>query len=259
MTAAPTGPAAGDGPYGAGVTGAPETPRQAVPDGVPARPASTVLVVRDGPTGVEVFMLRRQPTMAFAAGALVFPGGGVDPQDHDPAVPWRGPSAAEWGRTLGLPASAARAHVCAAVRETFEECGVLLATPQDGADPPDPALLAADRRRLITGRTTFGRLLAARGLVLRSDLLRPWAHFVTPGWYPRRYDTRFFLARLPHRQQALHLGGEAAESRWWTPAEALAQGLSGEVLLMDPTRMCLEDLVDVGTVAELVEAPGARR
>src|SRR5690606_6835837 len=141
----------------------------------------------------------------------------------------------------------------------LEECGVLLATPQDGADPPDPALLAADRRRLITGRTTFGRLLAARGLVLRSDLLRPWAHFVTPGRYPRRYDTRFFLARLPHRQQALHLGGEAAESRWWTPAEALAQGLSGEVLLMDPTRMCLEDLVDVGTVAELVEAPGARR
>src|SRR5690606_38122417 len=156
------------------------------------------------------------------------PGGGVDPQDHDPAVPWRGHSAAEWGRTLGLPTSAARAHVCAAVRETFEECGVLLATPQDGADPPDPALLAADRRRLITGRTRFGRLLAARGLVLRSDLLRPWAHFVTPGWYPRRYDTRFFLARLPHRQQALHLGGEAAESRWWTPAEALAQGLSGE-------------------------------
>src|SRR5690625_6611777 len=86
-------------------------------DAVPARPASTVLIVRDGAEGVEVFMMRRQLTMAFAAGALVFPGGGVDPQDADSSLPWHGPSPAELGRAMGLPAARAREHVCAAVRD----------------------------------------------------------------------------------------------------------------------------------------------
>ncbi len=228
-------------------------------DAVPARPASTVLIVRDGAEGVEVFMMRRQLTMAFAAGALVFPGGGVDPQDADSSLPWHGPSPAELGRAMGLPAARAREHVCAAVRETFEECGVLLATPRDRSARPGTTTepgLAADRGRLLTREITLAQLLTSRGLVLRADLLRPWAHWVTPADYPRRYDTRFFLARLPHGQEAMHLGGESAESRWWSPAEALARGRRGEVLLLDPTRSCLEDLAAAPSVDALLAPPG---
>lgn len=203
-------------------------------------------------------MLRRQLTMAFAAGALVFPGGGVDPQDSDTSVPWHGPSAAELAGVMGLPAIRAHEHVSAAVRETFEECGVLLATPRDPSEPTrtTETELSADRQRLLTGAVTLARLLASRRLVLRADLLRPWAHWVTPAEYPRRYDTRFFLARLPHRQEAMHLGGESVESRWWSPAEALERARSGGVYLMDPTRACLEDLAAAPTVDSLMTPAG---
>src|SRR5262252_6222824 len=112
--------------------------------------------------------------MAFAAGAYVFPGGSVDASDEDAGIEWAGPDAAEWGRLLGAPAELARTLVCAAVRETFEECGVLLA-----------------------GSVSLARLLHRRGLVLRSDLLRPWARWITPVTEERRYDTRFFAAALP--------------------------------------------------------------
>lgn len=227
---------------------------------VPARPASTVMLLRDGPAGVEVFMLRRQTTMAFAPGALVFPGGAVDPQDSDPSMPWAGPEPAQWAHSLDLSETRARAHVSAAVRETFEECGVLLASPAQGAPgraqrAPADGSRAADRERLLTGEHTLAELLTARGMVLRSDLLRPWAHWVTPATYPRRYDTRFFLARCPEHQRPEHVGGESAESRWWSAAGALRAAQRGEVHLMYPTRACLQDLAAAATVEQLLTEP----
>ena len=224
----------------------------AEPAAVPARPASTVMLVRDGSAGVEAFMLRRAPTMSFAPGALVFPGGAVDPQDSDPSLPWAGPGTDAWARALGLPASRAVAHVAAAVRETFEECGVLLASPPASSTAPLTApATTADRQRLINGEHTLTQLLQARGLVLRSDWLLPWDHWVTPRSYPRRYDTRFFLARCPRGQSPRHVGGESTQSRWWPAAEALRQARSGDVHLMYPTRACLVALAAAPTVAEL--------
>src|SRR6202044_4247471 len=136
-----------------------------------------------GAAGVEVLMLRRVAAMKFAPGAYVFPGGAVDPADFGPAVGWYGPDPAEFGARLGASAEMARALVCAAVRETFEEAGVLLAGAPDGgplADPSGPPdgsgpSWEADRAALVAGAVTLAELLARRGLVLRADLLVPGA------------------------------------------------------------------------------------
>ena len=148
------------------------------------RAASTVVLVRDGEGGPEVFLMRRQPTMAFAAGMAVFPGGGVDARDGDDlALPWAGPGPDEWALRLGVDAGTAVELVCAAVRETFEECGVLLATaPGAQAFPTvDDEGWEAERQRLLAREVALSDLLVERGLVLRSDLLRPWARWIDPG------------------------------------------------------------------------------
>jgi hypothetical protein len=154
----------------------------------------------------------------------------------------------------------AQGYICAAVRETFEECGVLLAGP---AGPTTSyRATAADRlreqERLVTGEQPLAHLLRRRGLVLRSDLLRPWAHWVTPLFEPRRYDTRFFLAAVPPGQEAVHaLDGEADVSAWWSANEVLESGRRGEVLLMPPTLVCLEELAAARGVEALLA--GERR
>ena len=229
-----------------------DPPAPAVP-----RPAATVLLVRDDVgVGVGVFMLRRQTSMAFAAGMYVFPGGGVDPRDAEPGVPWAGPSRAEWGGWLGAEPGHAGALVCAAVRETFEECGVLLAGPDPTSvvDDVSGADWEADRQALITKELALTEMLERRGLVLRSDLLRPWAHWVTPEFEPRRYDTRFFLAAVPRGQRPRHVGGEAAASGWWRPAEVLDGAARGEVGLMPPTLVCVEELAAAGSVEALLSS-----
>ncbi|HZI98147.1 MAG TPA: NUDIX hydrolase [Actinomycetales bacterium] len=226
------------------------------PSAVP-RAAATVLLVRDDDDGVEVFMLRRQTSMAFAAGMYVFPGGGVDPRDAEPSLPWTGPSLADWGRWLGAEAAQAGAMVCAAVRETFEECGVLLAGPDQVSvtDDVSGADWETDRQALITKDLALTGMLDRRGLVLRSDLLRPWAHWITPEFEPRRYDTRFFLAAVPTGQRARHVGGEAAASGWWRPGEVLRGAARGDVGLMPPTLVCVEELAAAGSVEALLSAP----
>ena len=166
------------------------------------RDASTVVLLRGGdgePGGLEVYLLRRARAMAFAAGSCVFPGGGVDPRDADAAVGWAGPTAQEWGGLLGTTAEHARALVCAAVRETFEESGVLLAGPSATTVVADTTADAweEDRQRLEARDVAFSEVLRRRGLVLRTDLLRWWGSWLTPAQEPRRYDTRFFLAELP--------------------------------------------------------------
>jgi 8-oxo-dGTP pyrophosphatase MutT (NUDIX family) len=236
-------------------TVAPVTPRDAatvmllrpVPDGPPGG--------ADGP-GMQVYMLRRRSSMAFAPGAYVFPGGSVDAADGDAGIAWAGPDAAEWGRLLEAPAPLARALVCAAVRETFEESGVLL------AGPGGQTMLArtggedweADRRALLAGSLSLAELLRRRGLVLRADLLRPWARWITPVTEERRYDTRFFAAALPDGQQARDVGGEADETAWLEPAAALAAARGGEIALMPPTAVTLGELRACGQVPAALAA-----
>lgn len=222
------------------------------------RDAATVMLLRDGSAGgVEVYMLRRQPSMAFAPGAMVFPGGSVDPRDADEQVDWTGPDAAEWGRIFDAPPQLARALVCAAVRETFEESGVLLAGPSADSVVEDTTSeeWEADRHALLDRSASLAELLGRRGLVLRADLLRPWSRWITPVMEPRRFDTRFFAAALPAGQRPRDVGGEASAVAWIAPAEALAGGRRGELALMPPTMVSLTELAACGTREAALAGP----
>jgi 8-oxo-dGTP pyrophosphatase MutT (NUDIX family) len=232
---------------------------------VTPRDAATVMLLRPAPgghpestgePGLQVYMLRRRSSMAFAAGAYVFPGGSVDPADADESIPWAGPDAAEWGRRLDAPAELARILVCAAVRETFEESGVLLAGPDAGTvlATTGDAAWEADRRDLLAGTLSLAELLRRRGLVLRSDLLRPWARWITPVTEARRYDTRFFAAALPDGQRARDVSGEADETAWLEPAAALEAASRREISLFPPTAVTLGELRACGTVPAALAA-----
>lgn len=223
----------------------------------PAAPrrAATVLLVRDTTGGPTVHMLRRRASMAFAGGAYAYPGGSVDPRDERD-VPWAGPSRTEWARRLGVDAATAQAIVCAAVRETFEEAGVLLAgpTPESVVADTTGADWEADRAALVTRELSFADFLDRRGLVLRSDLLGGWARWITPEFEPRRYDTWFFVAALPEGQRTRNASTEADHTVWAAPAEAAAGYDRGELLMMPPTISTLRALLPYGTVAEVLAA-----
>ncbi|WP_433418847.1 NUDIX hydrolase [Microtetraspora malaysiensis] len=221
---------------------------------VPARDAATVVVLRDSP--LEVYLLRRKATMAFAAGAYVFPGGSVDPRDADHAVAWAGPSPREWGAVFGADERTARGLVCAAVRETFEESGVLLAGPSATTIVADTTGddWEADRLALIAHELSFAEFLDRRGLVLRSDLLRPWAHWITPEIETKRFDTRFFVAALPPGQRTRDVGGEADMVAWMPPAAALDRAAAGEIMLMPPTFSTLTEMREFGAVGDVLRA-----
>ncbi|GLX05771.1 NUDIX domain-containing protein [Microbispora sp. NBRC 16548] len=222
---------------------------------VPARDAATVVLLRDDP--LEVYLLRRKATMAFAAGAYVFPGGSVDPRDADHTVAWAGPPPAAWGEVFRADESTARGLVCAAVRETFEESGVLLAGP--GADTvvtdttgPD---WEADRLALIARTLSFAEFLDRRGLVLRSDLLKAWAHWITPVVEPRRFDTRFFVAALPPGQRTRDVGGEASGVAWMRPRDALAAARAGTAHMLPPTFRTLAEMAAFESAGDVLACP----
>ena len=231
------------------------------------RDAATVMLLRPaaadageavdvGVAGVEVLMLRRVAAMKFAPGAYVFPGGSVDPADYGAEVGWHGPDPAEFGARLGASAEMARALVCAAVRETFEEAGVLLAGAPDGgplADPSGPSW-AADRAALTAGQLTLAELLSRRGLVLRADLLVPWARWITPEGEPRRFDARFFAAALPAGQVATGHAAESDHIAWLRPGDAIESARAGEISLLPPTATTLQDfaVADSGGVAGIL-------
>jgi 8-oxo-dGTP pyrophosphatase MutT (NUDIX family) len=221
---------------------------------VPVRDAATVVLLRDGYAGPEAYLLRRVRGMAFAAGMTVFPGGAVDPRDADAQVGWVGPPAAGWTGPFSAGEPLARALVCAAVRETFEESGVLLAGPSaDSVCSTDGPDWEADRVALEERRLSLAELLTRRGLVLRADLLRPWAHWITPpGETRRRYDTRFLVAALPAGQSTRDVTTEADVVEWVRPADALAQLRAGERRMMPPTIVTLEEIAPYGSVAEVL-------
>ncbi|MFD9611824.1 NUDIX hydrolase [Streptomyces sp. NPDC004288] len=223
---------------------------------VEPRRAATVLLLRDGATGPDVHMLRRRTSMAFAGGAYAYPGGGVDPRDEQP-VRWAGPSLETWAARLGLDDPAqAQAVVCAAVRETFEEAGVLLAgRTEDGVvgDTTDEDW-ERDRVALVARELSFADFLDRRGLVLRSDLLGAWARWITPEFEQRRYDTWFFVAALPAGQRTRDVSGEADRTVWIRPAEAAAGYDRGELTMMPPTISTLRTLEPYGTAADALAA-----
>lgn len=234
---------------------------------VEARLASTVVLLRPAGAGFEAFAIRRVSTMAFAAGMYAFPGGVVDPRDYTVASPgdesaasaeldWAGPPPAEWAARLGLDEAAARAVLYAAVREVFEESGVLLA----GADP---ATVVGDvsgddweaaRVALIDRSVGFAEMLAERGLVPRTDLLAPWSRWITPEFESRRYDTYFFVAVLPAGQRTRDVGGEAALTTWAEPADLFDESLP----MLPPTRSTLRQLGAHRTIAAVLDAAAGR-
>ena len=168
------------------------------------RPAATVVLLRDTADGPQAYLLRRRTSMAFAGGMYAFPGGGVDPRDAEAGPRWAGPSPRSGRGGSGCDPATARALVCAAVRETFEESGVLLAGPDaDTSSRHQRRGLGAPTARRAGGpRALLRRVLPRRGLVLRSDLLGAWARWITPAFEDRRYDTWFFVAALPAGQRA---------------------------------------------------------
>ncbi|MDA3624867.1 NUDIX hydrolase [Saccharopolyspora sp. WRP15-2] len=229
----------------------PETPsdRPVVP-----KDAATVMLVRDGSAGLEVFLQKRVKAMAFAAGMTVFPGGGVDPRDADISVSWHGPGPDWWAERFGCSPEIARALVCAAVRETFEESGVLLAGPDASTLVGDTSHYAEARAGLVARDLSLAEFLAREDLVLRADLLRPWSNWVTPEGEPRRYDTRFFLAAMPTGQHADARTSEAVEAYWATPEQALADFAEGRCQLLPPTRVTLQQLAEHGSASAALES-----
>ncbi|MEU3480211.1 NUDIX hydrolase [Streptomyces sp. NPDC033754] len=229
---------------------------------VSPRRAATVLLLRDGAAGPDVHMLRRRASMAFAGGAYAYPGGGVDPRDEQP-VRWAGPSLAVWAARLGFDegdAAQAQAVVCAAVRETYEEAGVLLAgeTADTVVDDTTGEDWERDREALVARELSFADFLDRRGLVLRSDLLGAWARWITPEFEQRRYDTWFFVAALPAGQRTRNASTEADRTVWIRPAEAAAGYDRGELTMMPPTISTLRTLEPYGTAAEALEAAGGQ-
>jgi 8-oxo-dGTP pyrophosphatase MutT (NUDIX family) len=220
---------------------------------VPARPASTVVILRDAADGIEVFMVERHQAIDFASGALVFPGGKVDAQDTDPG----------WGELAAeaLPGPR-RDLLVAAGRETFEEAGLMLARRRGtqeivDADAAD-RLVAAHRVRLLKGETTFLDILRGEDLVLAADLMLPFAHWITPERISKRFDTHFFLIAAPVGQLGAHDGAESVEGFWIAPSQALADAEAGGRTLVFATRMNLAKLARYRSVAEAVAATRAR-
>jgi 8-oxo-dGTP pyrophosphatase MutT (NUDIX family) len=218
-----------------------------------ARPAATIMLLRDGPDGVEVFMVVRHHAIEFAAGALVFPGGRVEESDYDLA-------AAGCPNPEGLDVDALAFRI-AAIRETFEECGVLLARPLGSDRLIDAETLARleeqHRAALNAGSIGFDSVLDSEGLHPAPDLLVHFAHWITPAQQPKRYDTHFFLAKAPVEHLAVHDGREAVESIWITPSRALADTLSGRFKLVFATAKNLEKLGRANSVKDAMDSARA--
>ncbi|WP_138997455.1 NUDIX hydrolase [Rhodococcus zopfii] len=220
------------------------------PAAVPIKDASTVLLIRDSDRGVEVFLQRRVVGMDFAGGMTVFPGGGVDPSDSVASVRWAGPPVAWWAERFGSTEARAQALVLAAVRETFEECGLLLAGPTEDTVVADTTPYAQARRRLEARELSFGDFLEAEGLAVRTDLLRPRANWITPLGERRRYDTHFFVAAVPEGQRADGDTSEAEHVQWRTATEALEDWKSGASILLPPTWAQLTSLTGYASIAD---------
>jgi 8-oxo-dGTP pyrophosphatase MutT (NUDIX family) len=225
---------------------------------LPTRPAATVMLIRDAPGGLKVFLMRRHSKMEFAPGVMVFPGGGVDDRDRNADIAWAGPPPQWWAQRFGIETDLAIALVCAAARETFEESGVLFAGPADQAVSAadsivgDASVYGDSRKALADHTLSFADFLRRENLVLRSDLLRPWANWVTPeAERTRRYDTYFFVAALPEGQRADGENTESDRADWALPQDTIAEFEAGRNVLLPPTWTQLDALAG-RTVADVL-------
>jgi 8-oxo-dGTP pyrophosphatase MutT (NUDIX family) len=220
------------------------------------KPASTIMLLRDGARGLEVFMVERHHRIDFATGALVFPGGKVDSADADRALR---------ARCQGIDDldDAAISVRIAGIRETFEESGVLLARPRGAGALIDAERLsgieARHRRELDAGGTTLGTIAEREDLELACDLLVPFAHWLTPDGMPKRFDTWFFLVDAPADQIARHDGHETVDSVWTTVDDALRARQAGERSIVFPTLSNLRKLGRSPSVADAMTAARSKQ
>ena len=215
-------------------------------DTVPIRPSSTVIVARAGAAEPEIFMVRRHENSSFGA-AHAFPGGVVDPEDKEVHEYCHGLTKTEANSRLGVAADGLDFY-SAAVRELFEEAGVLLVDLSSLDED-----LACVRDALNDGSLNWAEFVTRNELSLDCSKLHYISHWITPPIMPKRYSTRFFLTTLPAGQEAVHCGGELTESCWATAAEMLAAGRRAEVKLHFPTIKTLESIARHKTLDELVE------
>lgn len=220
-------------------------------------PAATVTIVRDAPHGIDVLMMRRNLKSGFVPGMYVFPGGGLD--ESDLSFKNNGLCGClddvSASAVLGVAADGL-AYWAAAIREAFEESGLLLARDSAGrmialSEAQAAARFDAHRRQLNAGDLDFAALMAAEGLQLAADHLTYFAHWITPVTAPRRYDTRFFMAEAPAEQEPFHDDQETIAATWISPAEALTLHKRGEFEMRTPTVRTLETFADCNDVASL--------
>ena len=229
---------------------------------VAPRPAATVVIVRAGAAGLEVLLLRRVRSAGFVPGAWVFPGGRVDEQDAAPALAERptGLTAAAAAERLGLAPDAhppALAYWLAAVREVFEETGVLLAQDAQGRPAPSAAAVPEVRELLeevLADPTRLAGVLEQLDVRIHAGALEYVAHWTTPVVEPRRYDTRFFAAAVPPETEPFINPRELSSAVWLTPAEALELNVRDTLPMVFPTIHMLEALLPFHTPEEALEA-----
>jgi len=218
-------------------------------DSAQTRLAASVVLARDGEAGLELFMLVRHHQIDFASGALVFPGGSLDPTDSDPRLRAVSDGVAD------VSDEDCRLRVAAA-REAFEECGVLLARLNgsdaivDGATAT--ALGARYRTALEAGEVGMADIAEREGLRLALDQLVAFAHWITPAYMPKRFDTHFFVAAAPLDHTLAHDGREAVDSVWITPDQAIAEADAGQRKVIFPTRLNLQKISQSRTVGDML-------
>jgi 8-oxo-dGTP pyrophosphatase MutT (NUDIX family) len=218
-------------------------------------PASTVIIGRDGPMGIEMFMVLRHEKSNFASGALVFPGGKIDENDKLPAL-----------RSFCTGAEGVEdSMLCimvAAIRETFEESGILLARHGDDDNILSGGRLASldgYRQPLNSGELTLVEFLKKEDIKLACDQLTFFAHWITPEMVPRRFDTRFFLANAPEGHDGAHDGTESVDSIWISTQDAISEYKDGKYFIMFPTRMNIQKLGRNRTMDDALAAARSTR
>lgn len=214
-------------------------------------PSATILMVREGAAPLEVFMVVRHHQIDFASGALVFPGGKVDDKDHLALSYCDGGAEDEFARTLQI----------AAIREAFEECGILLARPKGSVELiPGEQLKALEHYREPLAKSELGiaEFLEKENLRLACDQLVPFAHWVTPEMMPKRFDTFFYMAVAPGDHIAIHDGYESVDSIWISPVDALEGARSGKYTIIFPTRVNVELLAESQTVEAAIDSSRSR-
>jgi 8-oxo-dGTP pyrophosphatase MutT (NUDIX family) len=216
--------------------------------GTEPRDAATVVLLRDGHPGIEAWLLTRIRQLVFAGGMAVFPGGRVDAADAD--LPFADAAVADAAARMAGSDAQGRAILGAAIRELFEETGVLLSTPF--------ADLRARRAEVEAGTLDFGTLLRSHGLAADPAPLRPWSRWVTPAGEVRRYDARFFVCALPEGAEPADVTTESASAAWFGVTAAIEQAQRGELGLLPPTLVTLSSIAGFATVDDVLAAADER-